>query len=191
MRNIFSFQPFNLYNNTAYHPNWAEIPGKEIMPGEKCERNIDACVQLEKVDNIVGLQCSVWSETIMTDEILENAIFPRIFACAERAYNPRPDFVSIYDSKFDSDFENFVQRLPKYIQDLEKSGIYYNIPPPGAKCTGSTGDWGDCELNTLIPGMPISHGPPHVRSYFTTTYDGKRSSRVVYERVLKIMNHDS
>ena len=85
------YQPFNLYNNTAYTPNWDGNPGTEVKPGQKCNdpEYPDACVELTKPENIIGLQCSSWSETLMSDDETLMAIFPRIYACAERAYNPR------------------------------------------------------------------------------------------------------
>ena len=61
-----------------------------------------------KPENVIGMQCSTWSETLMNDYEMEVAIFPRVFACAERAYNPNPSFQSLHDvTNFKPLFENF------------------------------------------------------------------------------------
>jgi len=150
MRNIFSFQPFNLYNNTAYSPNWGSEPGTEIQPGQKCEQFPEACVNLENESNIVGLQCSFWSETLMNDEEALIAIFPRLYACAERAYNPRPVFKSQYDETFASEFGTFLAKLPDVISRLESKNIRFNVPPPGVDCSTEP-----CSTNTIIPNMEV------------------------------------
>ena len=93
------------------------------------------------------MQCSTWSETLMNDYEMEVAIFPRVFACAERAYNPRPSFQSLHDQdNFKPLFEQFLQRLEPYIADLDKEEIKYNIPPPGV----INHEDGGCSMNSLV-----------------------------------------
>jgi len=173
LKRIFSWQPFNLYNNTAYQPNWAATPGEEIMPGEKCEKNPESCPALEKPENVIGMQCSTWSETLMNDYEMEVAIFPRVFACAERAYNPNPSFQSLHDvTNFKPLFENFLNRLGPYVEGLDKEEIKYNIPPPGVSKSSD----GTCSMNSLIPGLEVVQD---VNTFRTYSSDSKQHSRVV------------
>ena len=103
-----------------------------------------------KPENVVGMQCSTWSETLMNDFEMEVAIFPRVFACAERAYNPNPSFKSLHDQhNFKPLFENFLNRLGPYIEDLDKEEIKYNIPPPGVSKSSD----GTCTMNSLVSYM--------------------------------------
>ena len=88
--------------------NYIELtkdPGTSIPPNYKCEKvGEEYCVPLEKPENYVGLQCSTWSESLMTDDQLLIQIFPRLFACAERAANPRPDFRTAETTEFQEKF---------------------------------------------------------------------------------------
>ena len=83
----------------------------------------------------------------MNDYEMEVAIFPRVFACAERAYNPNPSFQSLHDvTNFKPLFENFLNRLGPYVEGLDKEEIKYNIPPPGVSKSSD----GTCSMNSLV-----------------------------------------
>ena len=135
MKRILGFQPFDLYQNSFYGVNWSPLgPGAPIPPNYKCETHGDqACIALTKPENIVGLQCSTWSETLLTDEMLTINIYPRLFACAERAANPRPTFDTIDTADFTAEWEAFVRKTPKYIRKLEAKDITYRLPVVGFK----------------------------------------------------------
>ena len=60
-------------------------------------------------------------------------IFPRLFACAERAANPRPTFETVETSEFEAKWEEFVRKTPQYTRMLEDRGIKYKIPLPGVQ----------------------------------------------------------
>ena len=45
-----------------------------------------------------GIQCQAWSETITTPEQLENMLFPRILALAERSWSV-PDWYNVTDEE--------------------------------------------------------------------------------------------
>ena len=135
MKTIFGFQPFRLYQTSARAVNWSPVgPGAHIPPNYKCiKHGTEYCIQLEKPENIVGMQCSTWSETLQTDEQMMEHIFPRVFACAERAANPRPPFESDRTRLFDREWNDFVLKTPRYIKMLEDRAIPYHIPVPGVK----------------------------------------------------------
>ena len=68
----------------------------------------------------------------MNDYEMEVAIFPRVFACAERAYNPNPSFQSLHDvTNFKPLFENFLNRLEPYVEGLDKEEIKYDAEAAG------------------------------------------------------------
>lgn len=135
LKTIFAFQPLRLYNNSARAMNWSQLgPGTHLPPNYKCKKfGEEYCVNLERRENIVGLQCSVWSETLLTDEHMTQHIFPRLFACAERAANPLPKFETDKTEHFRSAWNHFVRKTPRYIKMLEERNISYHIPVPGVK----------------------------------------------------------
>jgi hypothetical protein len=86
----------------------------------------------------------------MTDKMLMRNIYPRLFACAERAANPKPNFVTADTAEFHEEWELFVRKLPKYVKDLEASEISYRIPVPGVNEAGL--------MNTQVRKyIPLSH----------------------------------
>lgn len=136
MKTIFQFQPFDLYANTEFADDYnSELaPGTPIPPYYKCEKYGDEyCIQTSKPENIVGLQCSTWSETLLNDDQLTRNIFPRLYACAERAANPRPTFGTADTPEFTADWEAFLRKTPKYIRKLEQRNLAYRVPVPGVK----------------------------------------------------------
>ena len=115
------------------------------------------------------MQCSTWSETLMNDYEMEVAIFPRVFACAERAYNPNPSFLSLHDvANFKPLFENFLNRLGPYIEDLDKEGIQYNIPPPGV----SKNSDGTCTMNAFVSEPLTYMGDMRLDQNISDTWTG-------------------
>ena len=95
---------------------------------------------------IRGMQGQTWSETIRTDEQYFEMAFPRVLAVAERAWHRATwerdwspgvtyDATTGLVSKDDllADYDGFVTALGcKETLKLEKLGITYRVPPPGA-----------------------------------------------------------
>lgn len=85
---------------------------------------------LEKQDKggfVKGVQCNNWSEYMYDEWKREYMLFPRAFALAEIAWTP-------LDRK---DFDDFLVRMDKACQALDKAGVAYHIPipeQPGGSC---------------------------------------------------------
>lgn len=71
-----------------------------------------------RADQVLGLQLSMWTERISTPERLDYMTFPRLAAVAQAAWSP----VSVKDVGL------FMQRLPYYLKELDRHGIYYFDP---------------------------------------------------------------
>ncbi|WP_316811776.1 beta-N-acetylhexosaminidase [Pedobacter heparinus] len=65
--------------------------------------------------NIMGIQASLWTETVNSNQRLDYLLFPRISALAEAAWTR--------DDK--KNFEDFQQRLKAHLEYFKTAGIYY------------------------------------------------------------------
>ena len=165
-KKILSYQPFDTYANSGYQQ------GVPYRPNFKCEKfGKNFCLPLEKPENLVGLQCSVWAETVMTNDQMLVQIFPRLFACAERAANPKPDFGTAESEKFQQEWEIFARKTQKYAKKLEEFDILYHLPNAGY-------DESQNLTNTAIPGMRVVNESGHWITYsFNEKFKSKHLSR--------------
>jgi len=67
---------------------------------------------------ILGMQASMWTETVQTDERLDFMVFPRLTAIAEAAWTDASN----------KDFEGYRQRLKPMLERLDVLGINYFDP---------------------------------------------------------------
>ena len=67
---------------------------------------------------ILGLQANMWTERIADERRLDYMTFPRLVAAAEVAWAD-PD---------QKDYNRFLKKLPVYLHDLDRLGIYYYDP---------------------------------------------------------------
>lgn len=68
--------------------------------------------------NILGVEGALWTELIDSQEKLDHMIFPRIAGLAEVAWSPVAD----------RNWNNFLNRLPMFLERLEKYGVAYRDP---------------------------------------------------------------
>lgn len=83
------------------------------------------------------MQAQVWTETMRTVDELHEMIFPRLLAVAERSWHE-----SLWEKtedkvdrihKTNKEWTSFSASLTKECMRLDKMGIKYRIPPPGAR----------------------------------------------------------
>ncbi|CAE6889261.1 COG3525 N-acetyl-beta-hexosaminidase [Vibrio sp. B1FLJ16] len=150
-----------------------------------------------------GLSAQLWSETVRNDEQYEYMVFPRVLAAAERAWH-RADWENEYKvgveysqntnlvdkASLNRDYNRFANILgQRELAKLEKSGIDYRLPVPGAKVVN-----GVLAMNVQFPGVALQYsldgetwqmysdssrpavsGEVFIRSVSTT---GERTSRI-------------
>ncbi len=159
-RKIFNFMPDNL-------PAHAEL-----MKGRQGEDLTfdDSKEPLNAGVTFAGLQGHIWSETIRTDERVEYMLFPRLIALAERAWK-KADWELDYDyagkiysadthffndalkQQRDEEWRHFSSSLAiKYLPKLDRAGINYRIPTPGAIVNNAK-----LEMNSIFPGLPMDY----------------------------------
>ncbi|GAB1605882.1 uncharacterized protein LOC115219984 [Argonauta hians] len=191
-RKTFGFQPDNIYANIDTKRN-----GEKLTFQSVCGYGRHLCEDLKKPENIIGLQCHLWSESVRTDEQVFEMIFPRLLSAAERAWH-KADWEKITDYSDDGtsetlDFEEFITRVGhKELLRLDEIGITYRVPPPGSYIYDS----GVLKANSAIPGLKIEYSIDNQKSWATVgelskvitgqkiflrtrSADGKRTSRVV------------
>ena len=108
--------------------------------------------------HIVGIQADLWSETLGGEGRVEYMLLPRLFALAERAWAPDPDWVVEGDAAksetlFRDNWSRFVnvvgqRELPRL--DREFPGLNYRIPTPGLKVAG-----GMVYTSVELPGFTL------------------------------------
>lgn len=93
--------------------------------------------------HIQGLQCALWSETLINAENFDYMLYPKLIAFAERAWAPQPAWATAPNATFDEQYQAAWQRfntvlwkydLPRF--DRYWSDIRYRIPTPGVKIVG-------------------------------------------------------
>ena len=125
---------------------------------------------LPKDFNIIGIQGQLWSETIRSEQQAEYMLFPRLIAMAERAwhhaewaipynyqgakYNQHTGvFTKERKAKRDQQWMYFSNAIAqKELIKLDKQGVFYRVPTPGAKIIDGT-----LHMNCSLPGLPLEY----------------------------------
>jgi len=190
---VFTFAPENLAQNAETS---VDRDGNEMS------------VTTPSVDKprIRGMQGQTWSETIRTDEQYYEMAFPRVLAVAERAWHrasweldwsPGTVFNTtsghVRKDELATDYNGFVSALGcREVFKLEKLGITYRLPPPGASIDSS----GVLAANSEMPctdtmysidegntwskySVPVEVGVGKVASMQSMSSSGVLMSRIV------------
>ncbi len=92
---------------------------------------------------MIGIQSQLWSETITSEEILDEMLFPNLIIFAEKAWAQKPSWLSVkndfQEAQMMEDWNEFVNLLSHRTLGLIASGfpeIKYDITKPGAIIRG-------------------------------------------------------
>jgi hexosaminidase len=163
LRKPFDFIPLDYYRNTRL-----DRRGNPLDPAVFAGK--DRLTDYGRA-HIVGIQGNLWSETLGAEGLVEYMLVPRLFALAERAWAPDPDWARERDpeksaSLYREAWSRFVnvlgqRELPRL--DREVPGLNYRIPAPGLKVEGGAVG---CSLE--LPGFTLRYttdgSEPTVRS---------------------------
>ena len=143
---VFGFLPDKLYANAKTTRSGELIDDLERLLGR-------ALPSLKQPQNMLGIQGQVWSETIRSAEQLEQMIYPRLLALAERAWHKADWEDSANTQQQQADWQLFSQRLGKVeLARLQQLGSDFYLPPPGAQWQGNV-----LQVNTSLPGLEIEY----------------------------------
>ncbi|XP_061190881.1 beta-hexosaminidase-like [Saccostrea echinata] len=188
-RKTFGYIPSNISYNADKARDGHPLTEEEICPN-------NSCFKLEKPENIIGVQGQIWTETIRTEQQLQEMLFPRMLALAELAWH-KSTWEEIPNKqeriqRTNEEWTSFASALvEKELSRLENNGIKYRIPVPGARLDGNK-----LLLNTALPGLKFQYSDDNViwkpiisgtkidgattRIYLRTrSVDGSRYSRTI------------
>ncbi|MDD1784242.1 carbohydate-binding domain-containing protein [Enterovibrio sp. ZSDZ35] len=186
-RKSFGFMPDDLYANADFTRAGAPITKQEVLDAAGVKT-------LERPENVLGLQGSVWTETIRTEAQFEGMTFPRAIALAERAWHTAAweahdaDGKHVDEAARTEGYNQFANLVAKNIMpSLEANGIAFNLPVPGGIIEG-----GVLKANSAFPGLTIEYSvdngqswlaynanqAPSVSTALIRTVSGERNSRV-------------
>ncbi len=143
---VFGFMPDNLYANASTTRDGSKITDLEKLLGR-------ALPALEQPQNVLGIQGQVWTETIRTAEQLEQMVYPRLFALAERAWHKAGWEKNNDDKTRLADWQGFSDRVVQHeLPRLGQLGSAFYLPPPGAR-------WQQHNLavNTALAGLAVEY----------------------------------
>ncbi|MGO2010382.1 MAG: family 20 glycosylhydrolase [Pseudoalteromonas sp.] len=135
---VFNYMPDNVYGNADYTRTRKPIDNLEALVGRPLP-------QLEKPENILGMQGQVWSETIRTEKQVLEMMFPRILSVAERAWHKADwESGSVDTQQQAKDWAGFSAAVGlKELDKLAEGGINLHLPVPGGVIKA-----GKLEVNT-------------------------------------------
>lgn len=135
---IISSSEFYYFSDAQDRNSLAKVYGYEPVP-----------TGMPGYDRLIdGVQGHLWSEEAPTKEAVGVRLFPRLLALAETAWC-RPDR---------KDFEHFVQRLPRHLKELSRSGWSYRLPDIG----------GVCDRNVFVGRTLVRLGVPEGATLYYT-----------------------
>ena len=172
---VFGFIPYDYYRNFK-----TDVRGKAHPPD--FFKGKDKLVE-KAVANITGIQGALWGENMISGDLMEYMLVPRLLALAERAWAKDPAWATekneakaelLYKSAW-SVFANTLgkRELPRL--DYYPGTIRYRIPTPGAIV-----DRGRVIANIQLPGFPIRYTTDGSEPMETSTlYEGPISDKNV------------
>ena len=134
---VFSFVPFN----------FVRTPGRDGLTdyGQK---------------NVIGLEATLFSETVRSSEVMDYLLMPRMLALAERAWATDPAWAQEADPEkakplYTQAWSVFTNQLGKLVLpklNAELPGVLYRIPPPGLKIENQ-----QVLVNHQTPGVTLRY----------------------------------
>ncbi|HMN88491.1 MAG TPA: family 20 glycosylhydrolase [Saprospiraceae bacterium] len=132
------------------------------------------------LQNVLGIQAQLWSETIRGQELLEYHLLPKLLGLAERAWAQQPTWATLTEQSAReralaqawNHFANTIgqRELPRL--DYIFGGWHYRIAPPGAIMKD-----GFLHANTEFPGLQIR---------YTTDGSEPNMQSLLYEKPISV-----
>ncbi|XP_076448694.1 uncharacterized protein LOC143285315 [Babylonia areolata] len=152
-RKTFSFMPSDLYAN-------ADVAGSgdPVKREELCGEDGKQCTELQKPENIAGMQGHLWCEVVRTRQQADYMLFPRLLALAERAWH-EPTWErettnqEAREREREVDWAEFANTLGyRELARLDRQGVEYRVPLPGAIVSD-----GRLLTNVEFPGLAVEY----------------------------------
>ena len=99
-RKSFALQPYKIYESVRWKDVDTPISLADAAKGK---------TELQRPENIIGVQVQLWSETLRSPGDFQYAIFPKAIGAFERGWNSRPCWPD--DDSFAADWDKFYSIL--------------------------------------------------------------------------------
>ena len=139
-------QPFDIYRT-----RFTDYNGRPI----DLARAAEGRPQLERPENIVGVQGQVFAETVRDFNMVQAFVFPKLFGLAERGWNARPEWGGqyknlspFYAARSQYNLKVGLREMPR----IFNKGVNFRIGQPGLKVEN-----GMLTANTRYPGMTVRY----------------------------------
>ncbi|MNE22433.1 N,N'-diacetylchitobiase precursor [compost metagenome] len=148
LNRTYSFSPENFFINLR-----KDDTGKDLV--KEAYTNKEQ-LTAEGKKNLLGIKGALWAEKVSTDQRLEEMIFPRLIAIADRAWAQEQDWEkgNSYDEvSYRKSYTAFIKKLGEdelRKLDIIDGGYTYRLPKLGIKKEGN-----QLLINTDYPGFKV------------------------------------
>ena len=150
-KDMWTVDVFDIFND-SYGVEKNNISKEYIESSEKLNPN--------NIDNIIGIQSQIWSETIRNEDILDYMFMPNIIVFSQKAWSQDPEWMKIPDKtkrEFTLEFEwnkftNTIGQRVLPIIDNIYGGLSYDLPKPGGIIKNDS-----LYANSVFPGLNIKY----------------------------------
>jgi len=150
-KDMWTVDVFDIFND-SYGVEKNNISKEYIESSEKLNPN--------NIDNIIGIQSQIWSETIRNEDILDYMFMPNIIVFSQKAWSQDPEWMKISDktkreNTLDYEWNKFTntigQRVLPIIDNIY-GGLSYDLPKPGGIIKNDS-----LYANSVFPGLNIKY----------------------------------
>ena len=150
-KDMWTVDVFDIFND-SYGVEKNNISKEYIESSEK--------LNPDNIDNIIGIQSQIWSETISNENILDYMFMPNIIVFSQKAWSQDPEWMKISDKtkrEYTLDYEwnkftNTIGQRVLPIIDNIYGGLSYDLPKPGGIIKNDS-----LYANSVFPGLHIKY----------------------------------
>jgi hexosaminidase len=150
-KDMWTVDVFDIFND-SYGVEKNNISKEYIESSEK--------LNPDNIDNIIGIQSQIWSETIRNEDILDYMFMPNIIVFSQKAWSKDPEWMKISDKtkrEYTLDYEwntftNTIGQRVLPIIDNIYGGLSYDLPKPGGIIKNDS-----LYANSVFPGLHIKY----------------------------------
>ena len=134
-------------------------------------------LEVDKVNNFRGIQGQMWTETVRSEKIFDELMYPNLIILAEKAWSEQSEWSKDLsdldiDKVMNKEWSNFVNTLGhRTLHHLSElfGGVDFDLPKPGGVIINDT-----LYSNTIFPGMDVRFSRDGSKpTYDDEIYDGK------------------
>lgn len=138
--------------NDSYGVEKNNISKEYINSSEKLNR--------ESEDNIIGIQSQIWSETIISEDILDYMFMPNILVFSQKAWSDDSSWTKIPDKELrkktlNNEWNKFRNNIGQRVLPMVDNifgGLSYDLPKPGGIILNDS-----LFANSAFPGLHIKY----------------------------------